>query len=789
MKFRYLIKKKKLRIFILFFIFIIIFVSFVSLKLLFSASCIDTKVFRAIKDFDYSFTKTCISKENLAPNIKKILRNSPELYEFARKIKRKKIQGFNKDILTLDNSITDFKNLEKFKHVEGLLSKKNEGVKELNNDELLIENSTWTRSHGGNWNTHFSDSESINIKNIKNLKLLWKRQAIPDNKIKDKWQENIEVNPIVINKKLIYITPDYKIVALDALTGKKLWDLQSLFRPSRRGIVGYTDKNKEDFLFLPLFDEIFKVKADSGKLVNSFGDNGMVKSMTITAPMIYNDLLIVSSMKAIDGFDINTGEKKFRINNHFKERNFNGSTPWGGAALDKTKGLVFIVTGNPFPDLYGVNRPGDNKNSSSIIAFDLKNKKILWAFQDVSHDLWDLDVPSPPIIHNLKIDGKIFEVVIALTKSGNVLLLERNTGEPLYDLRYRKAPKSDVPNEVTSDYQLDLEKPEKFSKNEYGLNDFNQLPNKKVKEIEKLIIDSKFGWFEPPSFKKDLITFGLNGGAQWPGAALDPFSHELFIPTNNHPWKLTLKLNSMELHDGKFTKDKSALNLYYEKCSGCHKKNRNGEEILGFGGKRLKYIPSLVGLVGNKPWPVYGKNYFNEQFYKSHAKNLDLKNKDFNILKSLFAEWDKYLYEKKIIRVQGGWFPFLTSDNLPASNPPWGYIAKINLANGKLIWKKTIGKKLIDNKWVKAGSSIFGGVALNKNGILFVTGTDDNFVYALDSKTGEELWSYKMKASGSAPPTIFEINGKEYVTILSTGGQHYSYKNKDSTIYTFAINQ
>ena len=81
------------------------------------------------------------------------------------------------------------------------------------------------------------------------------------------------------------------------------------------------------------------------------------------------------------------------------------------------KGIVYVVAGNPRPALYGVNRPGDNKNSSSIIAIDLESKKINWAFQDVAHDLWDYDISSPPIIHDLRIDQNNFEVVIALTKT------------------------------------------------------------------------------------------------------------------------------------------------------------------------------------------------------------------------------------------------------------------------------------------------------------------------------------------------------------------------------------
>ena len=148
------------------------------------------------------------------------------------------------------------------------------------------------------------------------------------------------------------------------------------------------------------------------------------------------------------------------------------------------------------------------------------------------------------------------------------------------------------------------------------------------------------------------------------------------------------------------------------------------------------------------------------------------------------------MYDNKLIRVENNvnaWNQFLTSDDMPATNPPWGYISKVNLNSGKLEWKKSIGKKIINGEWIETGSSIFGGVALNKAGILFVTGTSDNFVYAIDSNSGEELWNYKMKASGSAPPILYEINGKQYLSIISTGGAYHEYNEKDSTIYTFGI--
>ena len=209
-------------------------------------------------------------------------------------------------------------------------------------------------------------------------------------------------------------------------------------------------------------------------------------------------------------------------------------------------------------------------------------------------------------------------------------------------------------------------------------------------------------------------------------------------------------------------------------------KSRNGIRKTR-GEKSIKNIPSLVGLTLIDNDENYFKNLFNKAHTKIYKKiNLDKMN-------LLFIEWDKYLIENKLIRTETHWEQFLTDDNLPASNPPWGYIAKIDLATGKLNWKKSVGKKNINGSIKNFGSTIFGGVALNKNGILFITGTDDNYFYAMDTYNGEIIWEFKMNAPGSAPPTIFEIDGREYVSVLSTKGKYSSYVGEDSTIYTFAI--
>ena len=88
---------------------------------------------------------------------------------------------------------------------------------------------------------------------------------------------------------------------------------------------------------------------------------------------------------------------------------------------------------------------------------------------------------------------------------------------------------------------------------------------------------------------------------------------------------------------------------------------------------------------------------------------------------------------------------------------------------------------------MKIGTVMFGGTALNGSDILFFTGTEDSKAYALDANSGEELWSYKMSSAGSTAPSIFNYNGKQYVTFLATGGKFHQYKEKSSTLYTFGI--
>ena len=778
---------------------LILFFFIFYLNLTVSNKCKSIKIFKSSLDFGLSHLDGCYSNSNLVPEIKILLSNSPILYEIARKFRKTNITN---DFI-FDNPPTK-KEVELVKKKENL-SKANEipfikGLLNIDNQKYLVEGSkfqteNWSRSHGDHLNSKFHPSKQINKSNISKLKLIWKYESLKNKKLKKNNEPlngsvpviNIESNPIFIDDKIISISIDWRILANDAVSGKLIWDLQSLTAPGRRGMVAYKDDvSNKNYVFIPLGNKIYKINVKNGKIEKKFGTNGFVKSFTLVAPMIYKNQLVIVGTDSITIFDIISGKKIKRYSLRNKNQNFLKGNIWGGVALDKKNGFVFANTGNPQPGVYGVKRPGNNKNANSVVAFDLVQEKIIWTFQETSHDLWDFDLAAPPILHELRIKDKIYEVVISLSKTGNTLILERSTGKPIFDINYRKTPKSNMLGDFASPFQMFIKKPERFSKIEFNSEDFSNLSKEKKDEINNKIRDANYGWFQTPSFNRDLITFGLHGGAQWMGASIDPINQYLYIPTNNVPWKIRPYIQSREIIT--FFKDelKEYHKLYLNKCSSCHGKNRNGQRSK-IREKETKNIPSLVGYFSVPGLDNKLSNH--KKLIKKH-KNFDLSKNELNKISLLFKEWDQIISNKNEIKIEGNgnaWSQFLTNDGLPASNPPWGYIAKLNLVTGKIEWKAPYGNINVNGVEQRVGTVNFGGTALNGSNILFMTGTEDSRAYAIDASNGEELWSYKMDAAGSTPPTIFEINSKQYVTFLATGGNYHNYKNESSTIYTFGI--
>jgi quinoprotein glucose dehydrogenase len=404
----------------------------------------------------------------------------------------------------------------------------------------------WPRSHGNNNSNRFSDLAIINKNNLENLEIAWIYNSKDRNE--SKLNFDIQCNPIIVDGKIYTPTAGGYIVSIDGYTGKELWRSKKFKDDvARRGIVYWNGAGSaRSRIYFSNYNELVALNADDGKIVQSFGNKnkGAVRTgISKITPLIFNNYIILATWdKTLEVYDLLNGKTKFKIsfkdekderNGGKKYNNSKGGNPWGGISGDLDRGIVYITTGNPYSYFDGTQRPGVNKYSNSVIAIDIINKKILWDFQEVSHDIWNSDLPAPPILTSIKKRDKIVDVVVVPTKRGNTLILDRLTGESLFDLRYRKAPISLLPGEKTSPYQLDLKIPEPFARNIFSYDEISKLSDETTLYIKNIVKDYKYGFFETHEVGKKNLQYNFHGGAEWMGGSVDHDKNILYLNANN----------------------------------------------------------------------------------------------------------------------------------------------------------------------------------------------------------------------------------------------------------------
>ena len=403
----------------------------------------------------------------------------------------------------------------------------------------------WFRSNKDNFSSRYSELNQIHENNIKNLEIAWIYKS------KD-GEGQIQSNPIIADDKIITPTPGHYIVALDNKTGRELWRFKPKGTyPAQRGLVFWKgNKDHKPGIFFSDNKGLYKIDLYSGKPDLKFGKNGFVKTnLSKTAPIIIDENIIISTFApSIDVLDIETGKTRwkfflqkessgFYVNSEYR---LGGCNPWGGLSADSEKKIVYLTTGNAQPDYYGKKRPGNNKYCNSIIALDIKNRQKIFDFQEIENDVWNRDIASPPILGSLKINDKDIDIVIGMSKTGNVILLDRYTGEPVYDMKYKYSNHQNR-------YYLDLEKPEPIEDFEFKESDlikFNEeLKNEAILKVKKLNLE--YGFYVPPSHDYKLLTWTGYGGVPWTGGSYDDENDILYVNSNKIPGIIKLdKKNS-----------------------------------------------------------------------------------------------------------------------------------------------------------------------------------------------------------------------------------------------------
>ncbi|MDA1284667.1 MAG: PQQ-binding-like beta-propeller repeat protein, partial [Proteobacteria bacterium] len=402
----------------------------------------------------------------------------------------------------------------------------------------------WERSHGNENSNRFSDLNLINTENIKNLDIAWAYRS--KDRHESKFDLDVQCNPIVVDGKIYTPTAGGgRIVSIDGFSGKEIWRTKKLHDDvARRGLQYWKGNNIiEPRIYATNFKKLIAINAKTGNFIKEFGKNGIVKiKPSSITPIIYQSKIIVVTFdKTVEVYDLVGGKLIWKLD--FQKKYFSraggvkynneGSNPWGGISADLQRGILYITTGNPHSYFDGTRRPGPNESSDSIIAVDLNEKKILWSFQETEHDIWNLDIPAPPILTSIIRNNNLIDVVIAVTKRANTLMLDRVTGKPIFDMNYKKAPTSKIPGEKTAPYQLDLRLPEPFAKNIFSQNEITNLTATKRFEIKERIKNFKYGFFEPVDTEKKTIIYNFHGGAEWMGASVDHQSQTMYVTANN----------------------------------------------------------------------------------------------------------------------------------------------------------------------------------------------------------------------------------------------------------------
>src|SRR4029078_12793685 len=273
-----------------------------------------------------------------------------------------------------------------------------------------------------------------------------------------------------------------------------------------------------------------------------------------TPGAIFEELLIMGSSVPqtlpgspghIRAFDVNTGKLRWIFHTIPKPGEFGydtwpadaykisgGANAWAGVTVDPKLGMVFAATGSASFDFYGVTRHGDNLFADCVLALDARTGRRVWHFQAIKNDVWDWDFPASPSLVSVTRNGRKVDAVAQITKYGYVYVLDRQTGEPLFPVEYRKVPPSTIDGELLAERQPFPVKPPPFARQ--GLTEemlTTRTPEAHADVLARLRQYSS-GFFAPPSFEGTIIFPGVDGVAEWGVAAFDPASALLYVNSN-----------------------------------------------------------------------------------------------------------------------------------------------------------------------------------------------------------------------------------------------------------------
>jgi quinoprotein glucose dehydrogenase len=546
-----------------------------------------------------------------------------------------------------------------------------------------------------------------------------------------------ESTPLVIDGVLYFSTPSNRVIALDAESGKELWqfDPQSGRTGPRqyfqhRGVAYWQSEKGDDrrVLYGTFDGRLIALDARTGKPCHDFGKDGTVdlragfvgesadQTYSVTSPpAIYRNLVITGAevpeypskgpTGAVRAFDIHSGKLIWTFHtvpqpgetgfeswekDAWKDRT--GVNVWSLMSVDVERGLIFLPIGSASYDFYGADRKGRDLFSNCLVALDAASGRLVWYYQMVHHDLWDYDMPAQPALITVRRDGRETPAVVQVTKMGFVFIFDRVTGKPLYPVQERTVPQSDVPGEAAWPTQPFPVKPPGLVRQTLGETDISSVTPESHRYCTELFhtLVSR-GMYTPYGREMTLVVPGTLGGANWSGGSFDRASGYLFVNANELAAVGAMKQQSDDSPE------------QYRRAS------KDGEYA---------------------------------RFWDEH-------------------EW-------------------------PCQKPPWGTLNAVDVNKGEFAWRVPLG--VVDELKTITGTPNLGGSIVTAGGVVFIGATTDSRFRGFDALTGEELWAATLEASAHATPMTYlgKKTRKQFVVIAAGGGGYFKGKVSD-TLVAFAL--
>jgi glucose dehydrogenase len=452
----------------------------------------------------------------------------------------------------------------------------------------------WPHMNGDLAANRYAPLDQINADNVKDLQIAWRWKA--DNF--GPRPEGLSVtSPIMING-VLYMTAGTtrNVVAVDAESGQTLW----MWRPqegqrfedaprknSGKGVAYWSDGQQEIIFVVTPGYYLAALDARNGMPVETFGNGGILdlmdgmrfsptrddRDITLTfPPLVVNDVLVVGAAHLISmrpphadnvkgdvrGFDIRTGELLWTHRNipvygeygydtwlNDSAQTSGNAGVWTAMSADPELGLVYLPVESATGDRYGGDRPGSNLFTGSVVAVDYRTGERKWYFQHLRHDIWDYDTPSAPILTDLP-DGR--KLLVQLTKQAFAYVLDRKTGEPVWEMEERAVPQSDVPGEWTSPTQPFPVRPPAYDRQGVSDSDLVNFTPEILARAREAVRPYRMGpMYAPASLANGpdgtlgtLSLPGTLGGSNWEGGAYDPETGLLYIPSRTEVAVLSL---------------------------------------------------------------------------------------------------------------------------------------------------------------------------------------------------------------------------------------------------------